>query len=121
MSPICGSDGITYGNECLMKMQSCHSKRIIDTKHIGSCGKRHFNLILFLRYFIGVSVEDVESITRVLKAIILSNICKKDDNRILGIVHYLCLRLRLKRNVYLGNFFCYPTLCTIKIIATHSI
>ena len=35
-----------------------------------------------------------------------------------GAIHYKRLRLGLKRNVYLGEFFCYPTLWTTKVTVT---
>jgi len=30
-------------------------------------------------------------------------------------IHYLCLRLGLKSSVFLGNRFCCPALCNVKI------
>lgn len=43
MAPICGSDDVTYGNECLMNMQSCLLKQMIYTKHIGICSSEDRN------------------------------------------------------------------------------
>ena len=38
-SPVCGSDGKTYPNECHMGMISCRERRTITLKHDGNCGK----------------------------------------------------------------------------------
>ncbi|XP_054266356.1 agrin-like [Macrosteles quadrilineatus] len=37
-SPICGSDGISYGNECKLRLQSCQHMRNISIVHSGLCG-----------------------------------------------------------------------------------
>ncbi|PVD37045.1 hypothetical protein C0Q70_04038 [Pomacea canaliculata] len=35
--PVCGSDGRTYSNECLMRVESCHRRQLITIKSRGSC------------------------------------------------------------------------------------
>ena len=35
--PVCGSDGETYANECVMKSESCLSKKLIEVQHKGRC------------------------------------------------------------------------------------
>jgi coxsackievirus/adenovirus receptor len=37
--PVCGSDGKTYDNECLLQKESCQRKIRITTSSYGACGK----------------------------------------------------------------------------------
>ncbi|KAL3667255.1 hypothetical protein V7S43_007488 [Phytophthora oleae] len=36
--PVCGSDGVTYSNECLMNLADCESSESITKVHDGECG-----------------------------------------------------------------------------------
>jgi len=37
--PICGSDGISYGNECQLRLEGCRHRRTIQVVHSGLCSK----------------------------------------------------------------------------------
>ena len=38
-APVCGSNGKTYANECLMKVESCLTQKLVTIVHAGNCGK----------------------------------------------------------------------------------
>ena len=37
--PVCGSDGKTYPNECVLKVNACVNEENITVVHEGFCGK----------------------------------------------------------------------------------
>ena len=40
--PVCGSDGITYGSRCLLKLVDCKTGREISIRHRGKCRGKCF-------------------------------------------------------------------------------
>lgn len=37
--PVCGSDNLTYSNECFLDMENCNSNNTISILHYGVCGR----------------------------------------------------------------------------------
>lgn len=52
---LCGSDGLTYGDECKMKTSSCKKKEEITPVHKGSCGKDIYYLLMRINFVAMVS------------------------------------------------------------------
>ncbi|GBN68552.1 Agrin, partial [Araneus ventricosus] len=40
--PVCGSDGMSYTNECKMKREACEQRKEISIAYMGLCSKFHF-------------------------------------------------------------------------------
>jgi len=38
-SPVCGSDGTTYDNECKLTAENCANKKEVSVVHNGPCSK----------------------------------------------------------------------------------
>ncbi|XP_072039204.1 uncharacterized protein [Amphiura filiformis] len=37
-SPVCGTDGQTYGNQCQLQLEACNTNRQLSVDHAGECG-----------------------------------------------------------------------------------
>lgn len=42
--PVCGSDGVSYGNECKLRLEACRHHKEIKIRYEGPCGK-HIDLV----------------------------------------------------------------------------
>ena len=38
LSPVCGSDGVTRSNKCMMDLAACEENKVITKQHDGACG-----------------------------------------------------------------------------------
>ena len=64
--PVCGSDGRTYANECVMKSEACNNQKMIIVKHQGTCKRKLEELAMFYVRFRKVSREDFYVLALVL-------------------------------------------------------
>ena len=44
--PLCGTDGVDYGNACELRRTSCREMRDIFKKYDGNCGKKELHIKL---------------------------------------------------------------------------
>ena len=48
--PVCGSDGKSYANDCVMEFESCISKTEINVAKQGECSTNSENSYTYHRY-----------------------------------------------------------------------
>jgi len=65
---VCGTDGVTYLNECEMRLASCQKQQFIVIQSEGSCGTSLIKLISLYRFIkcenvVHVSLSVMHSVT----------------------------------------------------------
>jgi hypothetical protein len=48
---VCGTDHVTYSNDCKLRRQSCITQSNIQIAHYGYCGKYNTNLTSIFNFF----------------------------------------------------------------------
>lgn len=54
-SPVCGSDGISYGNECKLRLEACQHRRQISVLYVGLCSKYFLVFVDYLSTLLNTS------------------------------------------------------------------
>ena len=55
--PVCGSDGRTFPNPCVVKYESCLKQKNITIVHYGHCGKKSNSLQLYFVFIHGIHTQ----------------------------------------------------------------
>jgi hypothetical protein len=85
-TPVCGTDGVTYTNHCMMRMKSCRQEQNTRVQHAGECGEyRNFLSICLVRYLV---------------------LYKSDSKLILRLIELLWKDLRFTDLTVSGLFYC---------------